>query len=281
MITAMVSPTDGPIGDSALSLDDGEARVLNQNDARPPDPEQLIGLRRLRRAPAAVLRRHLVAGRLRATRGEPDRVRQAQASSTGWSGPGDSSTPSAPDTSFPTAGPPCFLDNDLFEHNDFSHSPDNIFPDQSVFLALPGRSRARQRPAADPRKRRGDNAGRLRGDARARETTTCSRSSATSGPISRPMRHASGNASRTSDRSWPRYDGDLLTALRDWLEPLLELGDHICDGVGGPVLLDLGDEKIVIDFATRKVRGFAGEDLPVPVHDRPPARRGAGGGARD
>ena len=47
MITAMVSPSDGPIGDSALSLDDGEVRVLNQNDARPPDPAQPQRIRRL------------------------------------------------------------------------------------------------------------------------------------------------------------------------------------------------------------------------------------------
>src|SRR5579862_649923 len=36
-ILAMTSPADGPLGDSAIVLDDGTARLLNQNDARPGD----------------------------------------------------------------------------------------------------------------------------------------------------------------------------------------------------------------------------------------------------
>src|SRR5690606_9098201 len=35
---------------------------------------------------------------------------------------------------FPSAGPPCFLDDDLYQLNDFAHDPSNIFCDQSVFL---------------------------------------------------------------------------------------------------------------------------------------------------
>src|SRR4051794_28420500 len=44
MIQALVSPTDGPIGDSSLWLSDGQYRVLNQNDAR---PSELSGFREL------------------------------------------------------------------------------------------------------------------------------------------------------------------------------------------------------------------------------------------
>src|SRR5262249_56179944 len=35
---------------------------------------------------------------------------------------------------FPCAGPPAFLDDDLFAFNDVDRDPANIFPDQSVFL---------------------------------------------------------------------------------------------------------------------------------------------------
>ena len=35
---------------------------------------------------------------------------------------------------FPIAGPPCFLDDDLFAFNDLDDDPANIFPDQTVFL---------------------------------------------------------------------------------------------------------------------------------------------------
>ena len=37
---------------------------------------------------------------------------------------------------FPCAGPPAFLDDDLFAFNDFDRDPANIFPDQTVFLDL-------------------------------------------------------------------------------------------------------------------------------------------------
>ena len=39
-----MAPTDGPIGDSALIVDDGETRLLNMNDSRPPDPDHLLAL---------------------------------------------------------------------------------------------------------------------------------------------------------------------------------------------------------------------------------------------
>ena len=36
---------------------------------------------------------------------------------------------------FPIAGPPCFLDDELWQFNDIFGDEGNIFPDQSVFLA--------------------------------------------------------------------------------------------------------------------------------------------------
>jgi len=61
-------------------------------------------------------------------------------------------------------------------------------------------------------------------------------------------------------RRWPAGGIDVLAELKAWFEPLLELADHIKAGVGGPVLLDTGDEQpIVIDFPAGQVRAFAGE----------------------
>src|SRR5205085_7129378 len=40
-LLAFTAPADGPLGDSAIVLDDGSARVLNQNDARPGDLDAL------------------------------------------------------------------------------------------------------------------------------------------------------------------------------------------------------------------------------------------------
>ena len=41
MTQALVSPADGPLGDSVLAVDDGTAAILNQNDARPADLDVL------------------------------------------------------------------------------------------------------------------------------------------------------------------------------------------------------------------------------------------------
>src|SRR5262245_21270351 len=43
-ILAMTAPADGPLRDSAIVLDDGTARVLNQNDARLGNPDVLRSL---------------------------------------------------------------------------------------------------------------------------------------------------------------------------------------------------------------------------------------------
>lgn len=42
VVEALTAPTDGPIGDSALLVDDGKERVLNLNDSRPTDPDRLL-----------------------------------------------------------------------------------------------------------------------------------------------------------------------------------------------------------------------------------------------
>ncbi|MGA2527640.1 MAG: Rieske 2Fe-2S domain-containing protein [Acidimicrobiales bacterium] len=258
MITAMVAPSDGPIGDSALSLDDGECRVLNQNDARPPDPEQLnafgaydghflqfsgaiwwpVVYELAEANKSEFARRKRLNGMERARR-FVDSVGARYV--------------------FPTAGPPCFLDDDLFEHNDFTNRADNIFPDQTVFLSYLAES--------------GLDNGRLLipGSVATLDETSC----ALSHPIApeelraifdhkRQYLEAYAKRQRPvlerEHASWPRYEGDILGALKAWFEPLLELADNICEGVGAPVLVDLGEEKILIDFTARQVRAFAGEE---------------------
>ena len=42
MVTPLRAPSDGPIGDSSLSVDDGTASILNQNDSHPLDLEKLL-----------------------------------------------------------------------------------------------------------------------------------------------------------------------------------------------------------------------------------------------
>ena len=52
--------------------------------------------------------------------------------------------------------------------------------------------------------------------------------------------------------AWRGPRVDLLPELQDWWDPLLEQADMICAGIDQPVLLDVGDERIVIDFANAR-----------------------------
>jgi UDP-MurNAc hydroxylase len=58
MVTPLRAPSDGPIGDSSLSVDDGTASILNQNDSHPLDLEKLLSsrspTRTSRRSPGAI-----------------------------------------------------------------------------------------------------------------------------------------------------------------------------------------------------------------------------------
>jgi UDP-MurNAc hydroxylase len=59
--------------------------------------------------------------------------------------------------------------------------------------------------------------------------------------------------------SLPRGQVEILPALKEWFEPLLEQADLNCIGVNGRVLLDLGGEEIVLDFQQRRVAEYGGE----------------------
>jgi UDP-MurNAc hydroxylase len=257
MITALTSPADGPIGDSALSVDDGEVRILNQNDAHPPSPERLrefgdydghllqfsgaiwypIVYEYPARSKAILARNKRRNGMVRAR----SFIEAVEARFV-----------------FPNSGPPAFLDPGLYAHNDFERSDDNIFPDQRVFidylnrcgvanarLLIPGSS-AELTP-------RGCRITHPLPDAEVERIFTAKR----------PYLEAYAARQRARVerelRDLPGYGGDLVEALAEWWEPLLELADHIRAGIDAVLLLDLGEEQIAVDFPAGKVRRWEGE----------------------
>lgn len=133
MINALTSPTDGPIGDSGLLVDDGRVRIFNQNDARPIESGPIEDFGPLQghflqfsgaiwypmvydfpdRMKATIGRRKRQNGMERALK----YIGQYKAAHV-----------------FPFAGPPCFLDEDLFHLNDLDRDETNVFPDQFSFL---------------------------------------------------------------------------------------------------------------------------------------------------
>jgi UDP-MurNAc hydroxylase len=258
MITSLTGPSDGPIGDSALSLDDGRTVLLNQNDAHPLDIEALrefgdvhayftqfsgaIWWPMVYELPEAAKREF--ARRKRT--GQSDRtLRYIDAVGAAHV--------------FPTAGPPCFLDEDLFALNGHGVDGESIFTDQAQFLdelraALPAVSAHLLLP----------------GSVAEFDGPHCALTHRhTDEQIRHIFQEKTSYLRELQARKQPELDrerasrapvpADLLAQLKDWWEPLLKRADNICTGVGGPVRLDVGDRPIVVDFATREVRNYAGE----------------------
>jgi UDP-MurNAc hydroxylase len=159
----------------------------------------------------------------------------------------------------PSAGPPCFLDEELFHINDFDRDPSNQFPDQLVFI--------------EHMQAHGFDHGHL--------TIPGSVMSFANGKltVSHPLpdedmraifmekrEYLEAYQARQQARiaaikaTWRRGQVDILTSLREWFEPLLRQADMLCIGVNGRVLLDCGDQQIMIDFQQRRVYAWAGED---------------------
>ena len=263
-VAAMVAPTDGPIGDSGMVVDDGEHRVFDQNDSRPIDIEQLAAL--------GPFDAHFVqfSGAIwyPFVYDYPDRMREAL-------GRKKRENEMARALRYidefgarwvvPSAGPPCFLDEDLFRHNDFDRDPANTFPDQTAFL--------------DYMRERGRENGLL--------AVPGSTIELNGGPPD--VRHPAGDADvrrmfarkrdylleyrgRWQDRldaekaAWPRHRVELLPALKEWFEPLMEKADVTCAGINGIVVLDLGGprnadrEAIALDFHRRVVERWDGDE---------------------
>ena len=241
MVQALAAPVDGPLGDSSLSVADETAAILNQNDARPVDLDAIqafgpydahflqfsgaIWWPWTYELPEAAKRSFGAAKR---ANGMDRAARYVKAIGARYV--------------VPSAGPPCFLDDELFGLNDLTGDPANTFPDQTVFLDYLREHRHRGRPRADPR--RGADVDHDHCEVRWPTTADDAME-----PFTDKERYLRDYAARMRDRiaadkrGWPAPGVDVLAELKAWFEPLLELAGHIRAGVGGPVLLRLGDGR--------------------------------------
>lgn len=266
------SITDGPGGDSAMvvtATDDGGrvTRLVNQNDCRTTDLAALaahgpVDLHWLQYSGAIWYpmvyemdeseMRHLVDAKVDSQLTRAMRyVESIDARAV-----------------VPSAGPPCFLDGDLFRLNiidddanadSLAAATPSIFVDQRTFLtrlqssghqgllAVPGTvidvgpggiSVEHPFPDADVMaifERKGDYLAAYRHDWSAWLEEL----------------HASWRA---------QPETDLVATLREWWEPLLAACPTVREAIGAACLLRAGDAEILVDFPAGTVAAFAGED---------------------
>ncbi len=264
MIDSLISPTDGPIGDSSLWLSDGRHTVLNQNDARPTD---LTRFTRLGHVDAHLLQ---FSGAIwfPMVYDLPKRAKQALGA-TKRERQFDRSLRYIDDLQasyvFPSAGPPCFLDEELWGFNDIFGDESNIFPDQQVYL--------------DWLVERGRDNGRLLlpGSVAHLDQPDC--------PVEHPISDAEVDklfADKTSylldmqarrqpeverqKAGWAHPEIDVLAELKAWFTPLLEEADQMAAGINGGVRFtatddERGDLDLLIDFVAREVRLYDEEKV--------------------
>ncbi|MFN2567988.1 MAG: Rieske 2Fe-2S domain-containing protein, partial [Candidatus Dormibacteria bacterium] len=257
-VIAMTAPTDGPLGDSALIVDDGVVRILNQNDSRPSDLDVVAAMGpfdgHFLQFSGAIWYPMVYRMPERAKRALGERKRANQLSRALRYAKGIDAA-----AVFPSAGPACFLDRELFHLNDIDGDPANIFPDQTVFL--------------DHMKDNGLANGRLLIPGSVAENTGGEWTVTHPVPqetVESIFREKRAYLTAYADRMRPRIDAildacprgriDILGALREWFEPLMEQADLTCAGINGLVVLDHGDGAVVLDFHRRRVDPWDGGD---------------------
>lgn len=253
-----VSISDGPGGDSALVVSDGECRLVNQNDCRTHDLEALaahgpIDLHWLQYSGAIWY--PMVYEET------PERMRELVDAKVASQLSRAMRYVETLDARYvvPDAGPPCFLDPDLFGVNMITGDELSIFPDQRVFL---------DRLRAD-----------WKGNGILAIPGTAIDVTADGMTITHPMPDAEVERIFTEKRAyleayqadylpwlaahkatWVAPTPDLFERLRDWWEPLLAMAPMLRTALGANVLLRAGELEILIDFPNGQVRRFAGEE---------------------
>jgi UDP-MurNAc hydroxylase len=264
MIQALTSPTDGPIGDSSLWVEYGGVRVLNQNDARPADLARFAQLGQVHahllqfsgaiwypmvyELPEVAKR---AFGKQKRDRQFDRTIRYIDDLKASWV--------------FPIAGPPCFLDDELWQFNDIFGDEGNIFPDQQVFvdhyrelgydngvILLPGSTAevtaddcVETHPVPDVAEFFAGKAAYLA-----------------------EMRDRKRPVIEVAKATWSHPEVDVLAGMKARIEPLLDESLYLARGVGGPVRFDFTDESgetvlesLVVDFPGKEVRVYDGEKV--------------------
>ncbi len=270
------SITDGPGGDSALVVMDGESILVNQNDCRTTDLGQLrshgpVDLHWLQYSgaiwypmvyempddeKATLCRAKIDSQFARAMR----YVEKIDARAI-----------------VPSAGPPCFLDDDLFWLNMIDGDELSIFPDQTVFLdrlALAERTGILNIP--------GTQIDVAPGTIEVTHPLPDDEVAAIFTEKREYLRRYQADwAGWLADlkATWTPPTTDLLATLKSWWEPLLAMAPTLRTQVGANMLVRAGDLEVLVDFPAGEVRAHAGEpyafrfDIPRELVETVAAQR--------
>src|SRR5690606_8542644 len=264
MITPLRAPSDGPIGDSSLSVDDGTASVLNQNDSHPLDLEKLLRFGKpdayFTQTSGAIWWPMVYDLPLEAKQNFARLKREAQNKRAMYY----IEKVDAPHV-FPMAGPPMFLRDDLFQFNGYGKNGDAIFTDQKQFLA----HMKELAPKYDGQLFIPGTVVTLEN----RELVSVEQTLYTQAESDHIFdekwdyleEQRAGRQQEIRDeeaaRAPVRAPEEMLAELKAWWEPLLKKSRTIRLGVGGPVRMTIGELDLVVDFPRAKVRHYDDEDV--------------------
>jgi UDP-MurNAc hydroxylase len=160
----------------------------------------------------------------------------------------------------PSAGPPCFLDEDLFSVNMIDGDELSIFPDQTEFIARLARSSNNNAVMNIP------------GTAISVSPTEVHVQHCVSDEeVQRPFVHKREYLLeyqadwavwlRDTKASWLVNNTNLVSELQAWWEPLLAMAPSLRAAIGGNCLVKTEGEDILIDFPNGKISAYNNEPI--------------------
>ena len=250
---------DGPGGDSAMVVEDGTSRLVNQNDCRTGDLAELlqhgpVDMHWLQFSGAIWYpmvydqpREELMAlARSKVESQFARSIRYVDAISAR--------------VVVPSAGPPCFLDEDLFSINMIDGDELSIFPDQTQFIARLARH--------------GNNNAvmNIPGTAISVSPTEVRVQHCVSDEeVQRPFVHKReylleyqadwAEWLRNTKALWIVSNTNLMSELQAWWEPLLAMAPSLRAAIGGNCLVKTEGENILIDFPNGKISSYNNEPI--------------------
>ena len=250
---------DGPGGDSAMVIEDGTSRLVNQNDCRTGDLAELlkhgpVDMHWLQFSGAIWYpmvydqpREELIAlARSKVESQFARSIRYVDALGAR--------------VVVPSAGPPCFLDEDLFSVNMIDGNELSIFPDQTEFITRLSRH--------------GNNNAvmNIPGTAISVSPTQISVQHCVSdAEVQRPFVHKReylleyqadwATWLRDTKASWSVHNTNLVSELQAWWEPLLAMAPSLRGAIGGNCLVKTDGENILIDFPNGKITAYNNEPI--------------------